>query len=344
MRVLVLSTMVPFVHGGAEIQRDALLVRLRRRGIAAEAMSLPFLWEPYERVVEEMVLARSLRIARADRVIALKFPAYLVPCESKVVWLIHQYRQAYDMFEAGHSNIPQTARGAALRAMVAAADTSALTEARSVFTSSPVTRDRLLRFNGLEAAVLPVPLDDPERFGGGPSDGYIVATGRVGALKRQWLLLRALRHAPGVRAVIAGPPDRPQDAEELRRLLEAEGLSDRVRLVLRFLPRDDLAELVNRSLGVACLPFEEDTASFVAMEAFQAGKPVLTLTDSGGVLDLVRDGETGWVAAPTPESLGAALRAMAAAPAEAAARGEAGRRAFLARGVAWPQTLDRLLA
>jgi glycosyltransferase involved in cell wall biosynthesis len=336
--------MVPFVHGGAEIQREALLVRLRQRGIAAEAMNLPFLWDPYERVVEEMVAARSLRIARADRVIALKFPAYLVPCESKVVWLIHQYRQAYDMFEAGHSNIPPTARGAALRAMVAAADEAALTEARSVFTSSLVTRDRLLRFNGLEAAVLPVPLDDPERFTGGPSDGYIVATGRVSALKRQWLLLRALRHAPGLRAVIAGPPDRPEDGEELRRLLEFEDLADRVRLDLRFLSRAELAELVNRSMGVACLPFEEDTPSFVAMEAFQAGKPVLTLTDSGGVLQLVRDGETGWVAAPTPQSVGAALRAMAADPAEAAARGQAGRRALLARGVAWPQTLDRLLA
>jgi glycosyltransferase involved in cell wall biosynthesis len=336
--------MVPFVHGGAEIQRDALLARLRERGIAAETMSLPFLWEPCERLVEEMVLARSLRVPRVDRVIALKFPAYLVPFEAKVVWLIHQYRQAYDLFEAGHSNIPTTPRGAALRAMVAAADESALTAARSVLTSSRVTRDRLRRFNGLDAAVLPVPLDDPERFTGGPSDGYIVATGRVGAMKRQALLLRALCHAPGVRAVIAGPPDQPGDAEALRRLLESEGLADRVRLDLRFLPRAELAGLVNRSLGVACLPFDEDTPSLVAMEALQAGKPVLTLTDSGGVLDVVRDGETGWVAEPNAESLGAALRAMVADPAESVARGEAGRRAFLALGIAWPQTIDRLLA
>jgi glycosyltransferase involved in cell wall biosynthesis len=344
VRVLIVSTVVPFVHGGAEIQRDALLARLRERGVAAEAMCLPFSWEPYERVIEEMVIARSLRVSRVDRVIALKFPAYLVPFDPKVVWLIHQYRQAYDMFEAGRSNIPATPRGAAVRAMVAQADAGALAQARAVYASSSVTRDRLRRFNGLDAEVLRVPLDDPERFTGGPSEGYIVATGRVGSMKRQFLLLQALRHAPGLQAVIAGPPDRPEDEVQLRRLVESEGLASRVRLDLRFLPRHEIVDLVNRSLAVACLPFEEDTPSFVAQEAFQAGKPVVTLSDSGGVLDIVRDGETGWVAAPTAEALGAALRAIAARPNEAAARGAAGRQLFQSLGIGWPQTIERLLS
>jgi glycosyltransferase involved in cell wall biosynthesis len=163
-------------------------------------------------------------------------------------------------------------------------------------------------------------------------------------MKRQFLLLQALRHAPGLRAVIAGSPDRPEDAAQLRRLVESEGLASRVRLDLRFLPRHEIVDLVNRSLAVACLPFEEDTPSFVAQEAFQAGKPVVTLSDSGGVLDIVRDGETGWVVEPTAEALGAALRAIASRPKEAAARGAAGRQLFQSLGIGWPQTIERLLS
>ena len=88
------------------------------------------------------------------------------------------------------------------------------------------------------------PLNDPELFAGGDSEGYILATGRVNASKRQHLLVEGLRFTPGTRLVVAGPPDSPSDGERLRELAEREGVADRVTLDLRFLPRAEL-----RSLG-----------------------------------------------------------------------------------------------
>jgi hypothetical protein len=85
--------MVPFVHGGAEELCLNLVRQLRAHGADAEAMALPFTWEPPERLIEEMLITRSLRIANADRVIALKFPAYLVEHPDKTVWLLHQYNR-----------------------------------------------------------------------------------------------------------------------------------------------------------------------------------------------------------------------------------------------------------
>ena len=109
MKVLVLSNMVPFVRGGAEELCDHLVRNLRlRRGVEAEAMRIPFTWEPAERLVEEMLVARSLSIVNVDRLIPLKFPAYLAPHPNKVPWLLHQFRQAYDLFDAGQSNIRRT--------------------------------------------------------------------------------------------------------------------------------------------------------------------------------------------------------------------------------------------
>ena len=102
--------------------------------------------------------------------------------------------------------------------MIRTADAMAFAEAKALFTLSPTGRDRLRRYSGVEATVLPQPLNDPELFGGGPADGYVFAGGRVGRAKRQALLVQALPHAPGVRMVIAGPPDSDTDAPDLARL------------------------------------------------------------------------------------------------------------------------------
>src|SRR5262245_41078277 len=110
--------MAPFVWGGAEELCHHLVLNLRRAGVEAEAMRIPFAWEPAERIIEEIVLSRSLRLWNVDKVIALKFPTYHVPWPDKVIWLLHQYRQAYDLFEAGDSNIPDSARGREIRRII----------------------------------------------------------------------------------------------------------------------------------------------------------------------------------------------------------------------------------
>lgn len=343
MKVLVLTTRVPFIHGGAEELRDHLVANLIRQGVDAESMSIPFTWDPAERLLEEMWIARSLHVVNADRVIALKFPAYLVPHPNKVLWVLHQYRQAYDLWDAGQSNIPGTPRGLEIRRMIKAADNRAFAESQAVFTLSPTGQDRLRRYNGVAGHVLPQPLNDPELFTGGPSSGYIFAGGRVGAAKRQRLLIEALPHAPGVRLVIAGPPESAEAADELRRRAVELGVESRVTLDLRFLSRPELAALVNNASASAYIPFDEDSVGYVTMEAFQAGKPVITTSDSGGVLEIVKHEETGLVAEPNAESLGAAFRALAD-PAKASNFGKTARRVLDARELTWPATIARLLS
>ncbi|WP_458094189.1 glycosyltransferase family 4 protein [Roseomonas sp. WA12] len=344
MKVLVLSTLVPFVHGGAEELYDHLVLNLRRQGMEAEGMRIPFSWNPAEKLIEEMLIARRLRVSQVDRVIALKFPAYMIPAEDKVLWLLHQYRQAYDLLDAGQSNIPDDARGREVLAAIRAGDALAFTEARRIYTNAPITGRRLKHYNGFDSEVLRPPLNDPELFPGGESEGYILATGRVNDAKRQTLLVRALRRVPGLRLVVAGPPDSAADAQALRRLAAEEGVEDRVVLDLRFVPRADLARMVNGALGVAYLPFDEDSLGYCTMEAFRAAKPVITTTDSGGVLDIVRDGENGQVVTPDPEALAGAMAQLQADAARARLMGLAGREAMDAQRLDWPTTVERLVS
>lgn len=344
MKVLVLTTRVPFIHGGAEEHRDHLVLNLRKSGVETESISIPFTWDPAERLLEEMWIARTLEVAGADRVIGMKFPAYLVRHPNKVLWVLHQYRQAYDLWDAEQSNIPRTTRGDEIRETIRSADALAFGEAQALFTTSPTARDRMRRYNGLEAAILPQPLNEPELFVGGPADGYVFTGGRVGRGKRQALLMRALAHAPGVRMVIAGPPDTPADAVELPRLAAELRVECRVRFDLRLLTRAEIASLVNHASAVAYVPFDEDSVGYVTMEAFHAAKPVVTTTDAGGLLEVVHDGVTGLVSGPEPEALGASLAAIMANPARAERLGKAARQVLLDRKITWPRTIERLLS
>lgn len=344
MNVLVLTSKVPFARGGAEVLCENLVLNLRQRGVNAEAMPIPFSLNRPERLIQEMLVARSLRLFNVDRVIALNFPAYLVPWRNKVIWLINQFRHAYDLWDAGASNIPRGERGEVICTAIRRGDDLAFSEAEAIFTVSPRISERFEHYNRWRTEALAYPLNDPELFVGGASDGYILASGSVSASKRQYLLIQALRHAYGVRLVIAGPPDTPGDATMLWRAAEAAGVQDRLTINLRFLPRTELAALFNRALAVAYLPYDADSVGYITMEAFQAAKPVLTVRDAGAVLQLVRHNETGLVVEPTPEALGEAMRELVGNPTSAARMGVGGRKLLDRLGLTWGPIVERLLA
>ena len=65
--------------------------------------------------------------------------------------------------------------------------------------------------------------------------------------------------------------------------------------------------------AVCFVPKREDYG-FVTVEAFSAGKAVVTVTDSGGPAELVVDGVTGRVTAPDASALGQALADLCADP------------------------------
>jgi glycosyltransferase involved in cell wall biosynthesis len=344
MKVLVVNNMAPFVWGGAEELATHLQRNLVHAGYESEILRIPFQWAPAERIPSQMLMVRAFELENVDHVIALKFPAYLIRHPRKTLWLLHQYRQAYDLYDAGQSNLPPNSKGELIRETIHNADDEGFTESRRIFTNSEVTRSRLKKYNGFDSEVLLPPVNDPGTFPGGDPDGYIFAGGRINRMKRQHLLLEALaRSDHSVRLVVAGPPDTPADADMLRQQVERLGISDRVKLDLRFLPRGEYANYINNAAAVAYLPFDEDSLGYVAMEAATAAKALITTNDSGGILGLVKDGETGWVAAGDAESLAVAMNSVFKDGRRTQQLGTAARSLWNQMDVNWPQTLGKLL-
>lgn len=344
LTVAVCAPQVPFVTGGAEEHVRGLCAELARRGHHVELVTMPYRWYPRRQLLRSMRMweladLRESDGRRVDLVISTKFPSYFIRHPRHVLWLIHQYRQAYDLYGTPYSDLsPSGLRGRLFRSRFVRRDTAALARIPVRFTNSANTRDRLLRFNGLEAE----PLYHPSRLAPalrcrGYGD-FILSVGRLDPLKRVDRLLQALARAgKGLRAVIAGSGP----AEEgLRRLAADLGVTARVEFAGR-VSDERLVELYAGCLAVWFAPVDEDYG-YVTLEAFGAAKPVLTCSDSGGTLEFVADGRSGFVL-PADDADAAARRLdhLHRNPGEAERLGRAGRERIGA--ITWEHAASRLL-
>jgi glycosyltransferase involved in cell wall biosynthesis len=341
-RILIATAQVPFVRGGNELLVEGLRDALRAAGHSVDVVALPFQWTPVTRIAESALAWRLLDISQingeaVDLVIATKFPSYLVRHRRKVLWLVHQHRQAYDWYGTPFSDFSGSTADRAAREQILRMDQRAFAECSARFTISRNVSGRLKRFNNVDST----PLYPPSRYAGrlvsGPYGDYLLSASRLDRAKRLDLLLRALAlTAAPLRLIVAGTgPERAA----LERLSGELGLTERVEF-RGFVTDEELIGLYAGARAVYYAPIDEDYG-FATVEAFAAGKPVITTHDAGGVLEFVRHGETGLIAAPEPAAIAQQLTRIADSPALAAALGQAGRP--LTDGISWQNVVTQLL-
>lgn len=340
MKLLVTANHTPFIAGGANYHVQGLVAALREHGHQVECLRLPFHYDE-QHIRRQMTYAEGLQLSApndvtVDRVISLQFPGYGVAHPEHVVWLMHQHRACYELFD------PATASSALaeLTPEVRAYDTHHLSAAKRLYANSPRVAERLRQYNGLNAEPLYHPPHRAERFTCGDDWGYVFYPSRLEPLKRQALLIRAVAAcSQPVRLLLAGDGS---DRQALEQLIETLGVRDRVRLLGHITEKQKLT-LYAHARAVAFPSFDEDYG-YVTLEAMLAAKPVITCTDSGGPLAFVEHDHNGWIATPQPESLAAILDDVWANPAHSATLGRAGRAAYAQADISWPQVVEALLA
>ena len=354
MKVLVTANLVPFMRGGADYHIEGVTRALRQHGHEVELLRLPFRFQPESDIRNAMDYAETLDFTAPngvaiDKVISLQFPGYGVQHPDHVVWVMHQHRAVYELWEyeeEGESGQDEqgkerqaTAAQRELRDAIHAYDNRHLARASRLFANSRRVAERLAHYNDLAATPLYHPPFDAERFYCDEDWGYVFCPSRLESLKRQDLLIEAARHLKTpARILIAG--DGGQRGR-YQQLIERYRLQDRVRLTGRFSEAEKRAWYAH-ALAVFFGPRDEDYG-YITLEAMLSGKPVITCEDSGGPREFVEHDETGWVLPAEPEAIAAAIDEAWANRARSAEMGRAGQAAYYRAGIGWPQVVATLL-
>jgi glycosyltransferase involved in cell wall biosynthesis len=343
-RVLVLGAQVPFERGGAENLNAGLVHAIAAHvpDVEVDLVQLPFKHYPEQRLLAELMNWRLVDLTevsgkRVDLVIATKFPTYAVRHPNKVLWLVHQYRQAYDLAGSVYDSPLLSDVERAARRKLHDLDSRFIGECAARFAISETVSERLRRFNDL----LSIPLWPPsllhDRITPGPYSDSLLCFGRLALNKRTGLMLDAVKLVPDAKIVICG--EGPEE-RSLREQADRLAIGDRCRFA-GHVSNEELVNELARARAVLYGPFDEDYG-YATIEAFLAEKPVITCRDSGEAAHIVEQTAGGWIVEPSPQALGAAIAACySAGDAELAQLGRAG--AAFARSLSWRNVVDTLV-
>jgi glycosyltransferase involved in cell wall biosynthesis len=372
---------VPYAVGGAEKLWWGLLRHINATtSHQADIIKVPTNEVGCQGIVRGYEAFSQLELGGFDCVLSTKYPAWMVRHPRHAVYLQHRLRGLYDTYPAGMSTRTASDLPPELTDLLAlldrrAGDSRALPEiferVRALHMADPRVRD---------ACVLPGPflrtlvrfLDDvalapdsiarysaisrtvanrADYFPAGAAVGvahhpsnlilqpgkrfeYFFTASRLDGPKRVALVVEAMRLVKGdIELWVAGTG--PEDAR--LRALAAD--DPRIRF-LGFVSDSELVDLYRDALAVPFVPYQEDYG-LITVEAMQAGKPVITTTDSGGATELVRDGENGYVVAPGAEAIAGAMQRLAGDVELARRLGAAGQQR--AASITWESVLETAL-
>ena len=118
------------------------------------------------------------------------------------------------------------------------------------------------------------------------------------------LLLEALAQTTDIHAIVAG--ECYEDWSFYQQIIEEKGLGNRVHLFSDFIPTGQVGVFFSAA-DLIVQPYKTATQSGISQIAYHFEKPMV-VTNVGGLPEIVTDGVSGYVVAPTPEAIAGAMR------------------------------------
>lgn len=340
----------PLAIGGAENLFWGLQQALGEAGHDCEILGHISPERSLIEVLNSYLSASTLDVSDYDCVISGKYPSWMVKHPDHRLYLLHRLRGLYDAYSGpalpselaslpalaalrpggplapqttdasivmrsveailatGESGLPASAfayPGPLARELIHALDNSALTPARitrfASISKTVATRAGYFPAAANVSVLYPPPHRQDYSCGGAE---YFFTSSRLDGPKRIGLLIEAIRLTSlDVPLLIAGT------GSERERLEELACGDPRIRF-LGFVPDSEMPLYYRDAIAVPFVPFDEDYG-LVTLEAMKSGKPVLTTRDAGGPCEFVRNGRTGLVCDPTPQSIAAGMVRLA---------------------------------
>lgn len=306
--------------------------RALKRIVDTDWLQIPASEATWEDILESYVQCYDLDVSGYDVVISTRTPTFMIRHRRHVCWLVSQMRAFYDRLGNEYGGLDPGAleERKQRRELIHTLDTAAFSNIQKLLAIGARPAERLKHYNGFEAEVLYPPAPNSGYHCRGQE--YLLLPAGPHDCNRVDLAVQALRSLPHNIALLI-PGDRallPEIARNDHRVRFLGHVSDA-----------EMVELYANALAVLFLPKDEDFG-YVTVEAMLSHKPVITCTDSGESTCLVQDGTTGYVVAPNPAEVAAAIGRLVCDRGAASQMGEA---AFCsAPSQSWDTVVARLFA
>jgi starch synthase len=142
------------------------------------------------------------------------------------------------------------------------------------------------------------------KYGVDVSAPYVLFVGRITRQKGVMHLVDAVKYLPeGMQVVLcAGAPDTPEIAAEMRQgVEEARAVGGNIVWIEKMVTKLEAIELYS-NCRVFCCPSVYEPFGIINLEAMACGAPVVA-SAVGGILEVVVDGETGYLVPFAPDSV-----------------------------------------
>jgi glycosyltransferase involved in cell wall biosynthesis len=343
MKVALVNTMAPFVRGGAEILVDDLLEQLLIRQHEVDLYRIPFPNNYEVPLLETTLGASMLRFDDYDRVIAFKYPAYCIKHPNRVMWMFHQFRQVYELYDKPYGLIDSDI-GKALKSTISNIDNNVIPRSRHIYTNAREVTNRLWSYNQIKSEVLNPPLLNMDDYYCGETGDYIYYPSRINSIKRQHLAVEAMKYVKSdVKLIITGKSEDENYTNQLESIIKINKLQNKVQIENRWVSDKDKLDYLANSLAVMYIPYKEDSCGFVTMEGFYSSKPVISCTDSGGTVEFIDDNVTGLFAESDPKDIAKKMDQIYQNRDITIQMGIAAREEIIRRNINWDETIRRLL-
>ncbi len=337
---IVAPSQVPYVQGGAERLWRGLRQAIESEGHLCEIFNIPSRDCSFWDVIDGYKKFYDLNFDHFDVLVTGKNPAWMVRHPNHYVYMLHPLRGVYDTYhlfglgdEIVSDNLliqsisvacdrgidtsdlfamlselrdqcPNAAEAALpsplLRKVLHRFDANAFKSVRRVSAISKTVANRAEYFHGRKGIKAFYPVSPVVGNASGPGKHYLTYS-RLDGPKRIDLIIEAYRKARVDRPLLIvgeGPEE-----DKLHKL--SAGVD-----AIQFLGRVDdarLAELLSDAHAVVFTPLMEDYG-YVTAEALASGRPVITVTDSGGPTEFIKDGQNGWISEPDSEQVATSFR------------------------------------
>lgn len=340
MRILIPSIQVPFIRGGSTLMTVGLKNALIKAGHEVEIVTIPFKFSPNSYVSDLIDIWKNQDFNnfngyKIDMVIVLQFPAYYVKHDKKVLWLMHQHRIMYELYDENNA----TEDDKILRKKIHLNDSKELNKFEKTFSMCENITKRLLKYNNISSTPVYHPPAYEENFYCADSYNYIFCPSRLEELKRQDLLIEAMKYTKtNARVIIAGDGGQRENYEKL---IISNNLQKKVKLI-GFISQEEKETYYARSLGVFFAPFDEDYG-YITLEAMLSSKPVITCIDSGGPLEFVVNEETGFIVEVDAKEIAKKIDWLYLNKKEAKKLGENALKHYKSKNITWDNVINKLL-